>query len=285
MNYNVLIIDDEKNIRTTLRMCLESFGCKVGEAAGVEAARAAISRRHYDLAFLDLKLDAANGLDLLPELLAASPGLDVVVVTAFATVQTAVEAIQLGARDYMPKPFTPAQIRQLVDRLAARRALERQVGDLKSQLGEAAPEVSFETASPKMHALISMLDKAAQHDVPVLLQGENGTGKSVFARRLHEKSARAAKPFVLVNCPTLSEELLASQLFGHARGAFTGAVKDQPGQVEVAEGGTLFLDEIGEMPSSLQGQASSVSPGETIRAHRREPDPSRRRSHRRCDQP
>ena len=254
MNLDVLVIDDEKNIRTTLRVCLEGMGCRVGEASSAEAARGAIARRHFDLAFLDLRLEESNGLDLLPELLAASPGLDVVIVTAYATVQTAVEAIHRGARDYIPKPFTPAQIRQLVERLAERRRLVREVLDLRSQLGEAAPEITFETAAPKMHALLAMLDKAAQHDVPVLLQGENGTGKTVFARRLHERSARASKPFVVVNCPTLSEELLASELFGHARGAFTGAVKDQPGRVESAAGGTLFLDEIGELPLALQAK-------------------------------
>jgi NtrC-family two-component system response regulator AlgB len=254
MSLDVLVIDDEKNIRTTLRMCLEGFGCKVSEASKADGARAALARHHYDLAFLDLRLEECNGLDLLPELLAASPGIDVVIVTAYATVQTAVEAIQRGARDYIPKPFTPAQIRQLVERLANRRALEREVNDLRTQLGQAAPEIAFDTASAKVQSLLAMLDKGAQHDVPVLLQGENGTGKSVFARRIHDQSARAAEPFVVVNCPTLSEELLASELFGHARGAFTGAVKDQPGRVEAAEGGTLFLDEIGEMPPPLQAK-------------------------------
>jgi NtrC-family two-component system response regulator AlgB len=254
VNLDVLVIDDEKNIRMSLRVCLEGLGCKVTEAGGATAARAAVARRHYDLAFLDLRIDDENGLELLPELLAAAPDLDVIIVTAYATVPTAVEAIQKGARDYIPKPFVPAQIRQLVERIAARRTLEREVDDLRSRLGEATPEVTFETGSPKMHALLAVLDKAAQHDVPVLLQGENGTGKSALARRLHQKSARAKEPFVVINCPTLSEELLASELFGHARGAFTGAVKDQPGRVEAAEGGTLFLDEIGELPPALQAK-------------------------------
>ncbi|MGZ3427285.1 MAG: sigma-54-dependent transcriptional regulator, partial [Polyangia bacterium] len=251
---DVLVVDDEKNIRKTLRLCLEGLGCKVVEVADAAAARGAVARRHFDVAFLDLRLQEASGLDLLPELLAAAPDLDVIMVTAYATVQTAVEAMQRGARDYIPKPFTPAQIRQLVERVAARRVLERQVDDLKSQLDNATPEVTFETASPRMNAMLASIDKAAQHDVPVLLQGENGTGKSALARRVHGKSARAAKPFVVVNCPTLSEELLASELFGHARGAFTGAVKDQPGRVEAAEGGTLFLDEVGELPPTLQAK-------------------------------
>ncbi len=251
---DVLVIDDEKNIRATLRVCLEGLGCQVAEAASAPAAKAALARRPYDLAFLDVKLDGADGIDLLPELLAAAPDLDVVIVTAYATVQTAVEAIQRGARDYIAKPFTPAQIRGIVERIAGRRTLELKVSELKSQLDNAAPEVTFETESPKMQAMLAVLDRAAQHDVPVLLQGENGTGKSAIARRVHQRSGRAAKPFVVVNCPTLSEELLASELFGHTRGAFTGAVKDQPGRVEAAAGGTLFLDEIGELPPTLQAK-------------------------------
>jgi two-component system, NtrC family, response regulator AlgB len=254
MTLDVLVVDDEKNIRKTLRVCLEGLGCRVTEAADAAAALGAVGRRHFDLAFLDLRLQESSGLDALPELLRAAPDLDVIIVTAYATVPTAVEAMQRGARDYIPKPFTPAQIRQLVERVRARRALEQQVDDLKSQLDSATPEVTFDTASPKMNAMLAALDKAAQHDVPVLLQGENGTGKSALARRLHQKSARAAKPLVVVNCPTLSEELLASELFGHARGAFTGAVKDQPGRVEAAEGGTLFLDEVGELPPALQAK-------------------------------
>ena len=229
MTLDVLVVDDEKNIRKTLRVCLEGLGCRVAEAADAATALGAVARRHFDLAFLDLRLQESSGLDLLPELTARAPDLDVVIVTAYATVPTAVEAMHRGARDYIGKPFTPAQIRQLVERVAARRRLERQVDDLKSRLDSATPEVTFETASPKMSAMLAALDKAALHDVPVLLEGENGTGKTALARRVHDKSARAAKPFVVVNCPTLSEELLASELFGHARGAFTGAVKDLPG--------------------------------------------------------
>jgi NtrC-family two-component system response regulator AlgB len=250
----VLVIDDEKNIRTALTVCLESLGCHVTEAPSAQSALQALERRAYDLAFLDLRLGESNGLELLPSLLAASPQLEVVVVTAYATIETAVETIQRGARDYLPKPFTPAQIRHIVERASGRRALERQLSDLKTLLQQSVPEVDLETQSPRMRALLEVLAKAAAHDVPVLLSGENGTGKSVLARRLHLLSARKAGPFVVVNCPTLSEELLASELFGHAKGAFTGAVRDQPGRVETAEGGTLFLDEIAEIPPVLQAK-------------------------------
>jgi NtrC-family two-component system response regulator AlgB len=203
---------------------------------------------------LDLRLGESNGLTLIPPLLASSPLIDVVVVTAYGTVENAVEAIQLGARDVLQKPFTPTQIRAVVDKVRTRRSLEQRFLELREQIESTKPDIYFESRSPNVRQLFGVLAKAATHDVSVLLRGENGTGKSVLARQLHALSARARGPFVVVNCPTLSEELLASELFGHARGAFTGAVKDQPGRVEAAEGGTLFLDEVGELPPTLQAK-------------------------------
>jgi NtrC-family two-component system response regulator AlgB len=250
----VLIVDDEKNIRSTLRACLEAVGAQVAEAATAEAARLCSQRQRFDLAFLDLRLGEVNGLTLIPQLLAESPLLDIVVVTAYGTIENAVEAIQLGARDVVQKPFTPAQIRAIVEQVQSRRALYGRLQGLRAGLDAVAPDLDFESHSPRVRRLLELLAKAAQHDVPVLLHGENGTGKSVLARKLHALSRRAAAPFVVVNCPTLSEELLASELFGHVRGAFTGAVRDQVGRVESAEGGTLFLDEIGELPPSLQAK-------------------------------
>jgi NtrC-family two-component system response regulator AlgB len=254
MNLDVLLVDDEKNIRATLRMCLEGFGCRVTEAQSAKQATDASAGHSFDLAFLDLRLGDASGLDLIPVLLATHPALDIVMITAYATIDTAVEAISRGARDYVPKPFTPAQIRQIVERLRARRKLEREVSELKSRLNEASPAIDLETCSPKMRSVLELLGRAAGHDVPLLIKGENGTGKSVLARHVHEQSGRKGRPFVVINCPTLSDELLASELFGHAKGAFTGAVRDQPGRVEAAEGGTLFLDEIGELSSGLQAK-------------------------------
>jgi two-component system, NtrC family, response regulator AlgB len=250
----VLVVDDERNIRNTLRICLEGFGCVVREATTPEAALAALAQGPADLAFVDLRLGTASGLELVPRMLAESPNLDIVLITAYATFDTAVEAVKRGARDYLPKPFTPAQIRHVVDRARTHRELSSRLGDLEGLLAQTAPEATLETASPAMHAAIGLLERAAGSDAAVLLRGESGTGKGVLARALHSMSPRRRRPFVTVNCPTLSEQLLASELFGHVRGAFTGAVRDQPGRVEQAEGGTLFLDEVAEMSPGLQAQ-------------------------------
>jgi len=251
---DVLIVDDEKNIRATLTMCLEAIGCTVTSASTSEAALAAAERRPFDLAFLDLRLGEQDGMALLPRLRAVRPGMAIVVVTAYATIDTAVEAIKLGAIDYLPKPFTPVQIRHVVDQVAARRAAEARVADLEAQLADELPGIDIATQAPRMQSALELATRAAASDAPILLRGENGTGKSVLARLIHARSKRVGKPYVTVSCPTLSEELLASELFGHAIGAFTGAVRDQAGRVEAAEGGTLLLDEIGEISPVLQAK-------------------------------
>jgi len=251
---NVLIVDDEKNIRHTLRVCIEAQGARVSEASSAEAAVEVMGRMSLDMAFLDLKLGMESGLDLLPRLLAENPNLTIVVITAYATIETAVEAMRRGAWDYLPKPFTPAQIRHTLDRVAKQRSLVTRADDLERQLSTETPDILLVSSAPSVRVVMDMVARAAQSDAAVLFRGENGTGKGVLARALHKQSKRGERPFVLVNCPTLSEELLASELFGHAKGAFTGAVRDQVGRVEAAEGGTVFLDEIGELPGNLQAK-------------------------------
>jgi two-component system, NtrC family, response regulator AlgB len=190
----------------------------------------------------------------LPELLAESPNLSIVILTAYATVDTAVEAVKKGAVDYLSKPFTPDQIQHVISRCLERRDAQRRLAVLDQELKQEVPEIDLDTKSPKMRAVLDTIRRAAGSDAPVLLRGENGTGKTVLARTLHAQSQRRNGPFVVVNCPTLSEDLLASELFGHALGAFTGAVRDQPGRVEAAQAGTLFLDEIGEVSASIQAK-------------------------------
>jgi NtrC-family two-component system response regulator AlgB len=249
---NVLIIDDEPSLRRTLRTALEALGHRAAEAGDGPRALEVLGSGLFDLAFLDLRLARAQGLDLLPELLRLVPGLDVVVITAYATVETAVEAMRRGAFDYLPKPFTPDQLRLVLERAARARRLQSHVSDLEAQVRSSVPEADLQTAEPVMRQALDVALKAAASEATMLLRGESGTGKGVLARAVHAHSRRAAGPFVTVNCPSLSAELLESELFGHTRGAFTGAVRDTVGKVTTAEGGTLFLDEVGDLPPALQ---------------------------------
>jgi NtrC-family two-component system response regulator AlgB len=248
----VLVIDDEKNIRSTLSVCLAGLNCEVSAAGTAQAAMNHLEHRVFDAAFVDLRMGSDSGLELIPRLLAENPNLTIVLMTAYATVETAVEAIRRGAWDYLQKPFTPGQIQHIIEKVVSQRALWRRVADLESRIDDPAPETDLVTGSMVMRTALEMASRAAVADASVLFRGESGTGKGVLARFLHEQSGRRGNPFVVTNCPTLSEDLMASELFGHARGAFTGAVRDQPGRVEAAEGGTLFLDEIGEIPPAIQ---------------------------------
>ena len=249
---NILVIDDDASLRRTLRMSLEVMGHQSAEARDSAAAMELLSRRPFDMALLDLRLAQEHGLDLLPRLLGLAPGLHVVVVTAFATIETAVEAMRRGAFDYLPKPFTPEQLRLVLDRIAQLRRLQCQVEELEEQVRAFVPEADLQTAEPAMRDALEVAFKAAASEATVLLRGESGTGKGVIARAIHARSPRAAAAFITVPCPALSAELLESELFGHVQGAFTGAVRDTIGKVAVAESGTLFLDEIGDLPLPLQ---------------------------------
>jgi NtrC-family two-component system response regulator AlgB len=250
----VLVVDDERKNRSTLSVYLESIGCSVTAVGTGDAALVAAERSPYEVCFLDVKLGEDNGMNVLPRLLALRPELAVIVIIAHATFDTAVEAIKRGAVDYLPKPFEPAQIRHVVERATHRRAAERRVAELESELAESAPLNEIASESPTMRRTLELALRAATSSAPLLLRGENGTGKSVLARVIHANGPRAGRAFVTISCPTLSEELLASELFGHRAGAFTGAVRDQEGRIEAADGGTVFLDEIGEISSGLQAK-------------------------------
>jgi NtrC-family two-component system response regulator AlgB len=248
----ILVVDDEANIRKTLSVCLEAEGHRVVSAGNFQDAVAEGSRRSFDLAFVDLRLGTESGLDLIPALLASSPWLKIIVITAYVSIDTAVEAMRRGATDYIPKPFTPAQVTLAVRKVAEVRSLEQKIATLQEDLGRTAPEADFASNSPSMQRALSLARQVAPTEATVLLRGESGTGKTVLARAIHGWSPRAGKPFAVVSCPSLSPELLESELFGHVKGAFTGAVRDNPGRIAACEGGTLFLDEIGDLPLSLQ---------------------------------
>jgi two-component system, NtrC family, response regulator AlgB len=249
---DLLVIDDEVTLRRTLRTALETMGHRVAEAASGSHALRQLQEGRFDLAFLDLRLGKEAGLDVLPALLEAAPHLAVVIVTAYASIDTAVEAMRRGAFDYLPKPFTPDQLRVILDRWGLVRGLQNEVAALREAVSNAVPEVDLQTRDPAMQQALDVAFRVAPTDATVLLRGESGTGKGVLARAIHARSRRSSRPFVTVHCPSLSAELLESDLFGHARGAFTGAVQDKEGKVAAAEGGTLFLDEIGDLPPALQ---------------------------------
>jgi NtrC-family two-component system response regulator AlgB len=252
--WSALIIDDDPGVRQSLRLCLESDQARalgVGTASG---ALDALDRARFDVVFLDLWLQSEQGLALLPEILRRQPGVGVIVITAFATFETAVEAMKMGAVDYLPKPFTPSQVRAAARRVVTANVLKRQLSELQDRLEETEGESTFETRSPAYAAFLQTASRAAASDAVLLLRGESGTGKNVLARWARKQSRRADRPFVTVHCPMLSGELMSSALFGHRKGAFTGAISDSAGKVEEAEGGTLFLDEIADLTSDAQAR-------------------------------
>jgi NtrC-family two-component system response regulator AlgB len=253
-SWSALIIDDDPGVRQSVRLCLESDNARVvcvGTSAG---ALDALERSRFDVVFLDLWLQSESGLTVLPEILRRQPGVGVIVITAFATFESAVEAMKTGAVDYLPKPFTPEQVRAAARRVVTANVLKRQLTELQDRLGETESESTFETRSPVYAAFLQTAARAAASDAVVLLRGESGSGKTVFARWIRKQSQRAEGPFVTVACPMLSDELMSSTLFGHVRGAFTGAVADAAGKVQEAQGGTLLLDEVADLSADAQAR-------------------------------
>jgi len=252
---NVLVVDDSNVFREAARLLIEDEGHSAEGVSTPEAALARLKESKFDAVLLDLHLGGNSGLALLPSILKVNPNQPVVVISARGTIKAAVQAIQLGAIDFLEKPFTRDQFRTVFTRALRFGELGRKIENLEEQVKESRaqqpdPIINFET--PAMKAVMDVLKRAAKSPASVLLLGESGTGKTVAARALHAQSHLANKPFVTVSCPSLSNELLESQLFGHVRGAFTGAIRDHWGKVKAADGGTLFLDEIGDLPLAIQ---------------------------------
>ena len=252
----ILVADDEQGLRTFVAEALETDGHVVAQAAdGVDAARS-LARESFDLLITDLKMPRMDGMALLRQARLEQPEMEVIVVTAHGSVDTAVEAMKLGAFDYLEKPIAgPGQLRLLASRALERRALLT-ARDRAVREAPALPPLTY--GDPAMAPVVEALRKVARTDASVLLLGESGTGKEVAARTLHAWSARAPWPFVAVNCASIPETLLESELFGHEKGAFTGASSARRGRIELAEGGTFFLDEIGEMTPALQAKLLRV---------------------------
>ena len=246
----LLVVDDDKSIRQSLTNFLTGCGYEVSTAeSSHEALELLANGLEVDLVLSDWRMAEMNGLELLRAIKEKYPDLIVILMTAYGTIDNAVAAMKAGAYDYLTKPFSVDQIQHVVERALEVVALRSQNQALLRVI-EGVP--LLESRSPTFRALIETAHQAASSDAIVLLTGESGTGKNVLARQIHEWSPRRKFPFVTVNCTTLSEHLLESELFGHVKGSFTGAIKDKPGRLEAANGGTVFLDEIAELPLSLQ---------------------------------
>ena len=249
----ILVVDDQRSIRLTSAQAVRAEGHEAETADSGRVALLKLQEDTFDLVLLDLRMEnESDGLDCLASLQKISPRLPVVICTAHGSIGTAVEAMRRGAHDYLEKPFTTEQLRQLLARVEKSRRLRQRVDELEEQVAQTGPAADFSSEDPEMALAISVAERAAASRASILILGANGTGKSALARHIHQRSQLAAGPFVTVSCPSLSRELLESELFGHAKGAFTGAMRDTWGKVEAARGGTLFLDEIGELPGELQ---------------------------------
>ncbi|HET9949465.1 MAG TPA: sigma-54 dependent transcriptional regulator [Longimicrobiales bacterium] len=249
---SVLLVDDEATSLEALSLCVEALGHRVHTASSAREALRSCEAALHDLALVDLRLGADSGLDLVGELVQQSPWLKVAVITAHGSIETAVEAMRRGAMDYLEKPVSPAKLEAITRQISTLRDLEDDIERLREDLALAVPPPRVQTANRAMREVYALARRAAASDATILVRGESGTGKGVLARGIHDWSARSRRPFSIVSTPSLSRELLESELFGHVKGAFTGAVRSRAGRISRTDGGTLLLDEIGAMPIELQ---------------------------------
>jgi len=245
-----LIIDDDRNILTTLEVYLEDKGLEVCNASSGDRGLALFQQEKPDLVLLDMRLPDRDGLEVLKEIIASGIKTQVLMITAYASIESAVSAVKMGAFDYLPKPFVPGQLDLVLERLKRFQTLETEVAKLKGIFSEGG----ILTRNRKMRRILQAARQAAESNAIILICGESGTGKGLLARLIHDWSLRSEGPFVTVDCAALQENLLESDLFGHVKGAFTGALRDKVGKLKLAEGGTVFLDEVSEIPAAIQGK-------------------------------
>ena len=252
-NLHILIVEDGQSQREMLRDFLIKEGYAIAEAENGEKAIQSVLKGHFDMILLDYKMPGMDGMQVLKKVKMINPEIDVVIITAYGTIETAVEAMKAGAIDYITKPIDFEELLILLNRVSERRVLLRENEILRQGLREKGVTLDkIVYGSQKMNALISMAGRIAASRATVLIRGESGTGKELFARLIHNLSPRSARPIITVNCSALSESLLESELFGHEKGAFTGATARRIGRFEESDGGTLFLDEIGDISVSVQ---------------------------------
>lgn len=255
---DLLIVDDDQDFRDTLRARFARREFAVQTAACGEEALGLAERRNFDVAIFDMMMPGMSGLELLKHFKAKHSDCEVVLLTGQGSIETAVEAMKLGAFDYLQKPFPLKDLETVAVKASERRHLRKENTQLKAMLERSQPASEMVGQSPAMQEVFRLIQRAGPSDKAILILGDSGTGKELVARALHRQSHRADKPMVTINCATLPETLLESELFGHEKGSFTGAISSKPGLVEVADGGTLFIDELGELPGSLQAKLLRV---------------------------
>jgi DNA-binding NtrC family response regulator len=265
MKRSILVVDDDSDMREMVCDLLESRGYAVATAAAAEGALQAAYEREFDAVLTDLQMPGMDGLGLLGALRELHPELPVVLMTSFGSIQTAVEAMRAGAHDYVTKPFDNESLLLTLERAIETRDLQEENRRLRAAIERTASFGDLVGKSAAMNEIYALIRKIASNRSNVLITGESGTGKEVVARTIHFTGNRADQPFVPINCTAMPEGLLESELFGHARGAFTGAHTSKKGLFEIANGGTLFLDEIGDMPASLQGKLLRVIQDHEVR--------------------
>jgi len=249
---NLLIIDDEKNVLATTAMTVDTAGHQAFTALNTRQADRILAEEDIHAILLDRMLGKEDGLEYLERLNSEGNRRPIIIFTAYSSIESAVESMRKGAFTYIQKPFVPEQIRHTLGVLEDKIKSLRKIDELEEQVTQQEPSILIESNEPALTEAYRVAMKAARSDASILLLGPSGTGKSVLARRIHESSDRREYPFVEISCPSLSKELLESELFGHAKGAFTGAVKETWGKVHAADHGTIFLDEIGELPLEIQ---------------------------------
>ena len=255
---DLLLVDDDSEFRELAARRFQRSGYQVQEAADGEEALGLAERRQFDVAVVDMRMPGMSGLELTEKLRASNPEGEVIMLTGEGTIETAVQAMKLGAFDYITKPFPLAELESLVQRAYERRQLSKENRQLKAVIRRSEPSSQMVGESQPMREVFRLMLGEGQTDKAILIQAESGTGKELVARALHQASLRKEHPLVVINCAALPETLLESELFGHEKGSFTGAIAAKQGLFEIADGGTLFIDEIGEMPGSLQAKLLRV---------------------------
>jgi DNA-binding NtrC family response regulator len=255
---DLLVVDDDPEFRDTLRSRFARHGFEVRTAASGDEALGLAEQRNFDVAIFDMMMPGMTGLELLKRFKAAHPECEIILLTGQGSIETAVEAMKLGAYDYLQKPFPLKDLEAVAVKAFERRNLRKENTQLKVILQRTQPSSEMVGQSPAMLEVLRLIERAGPSEKAILILGESGTGKELVARALHRQSRRAEKPMVVINCAALPESLLESELFGHEKGSFTGAVSAKPGLFEVADGGTLFIDEIGELPGPLQAKLLRV---------------------------